>query len=496
MNAPSRPLLVATLPGRSVEETRRGADAAASAGADIGEVRFDRWLPSERARSRELFPTPVPLMATLRSAAEGGEGPDDAAARAAWRADVHTQPFAWVDIERDHDPPAPVPSPPSVRWVLSTHLPAAAPPGAVAERLSGPVPPGSLPKVVLPASMARALGEVLTVVRALPPRAAIVMTTGPSGPLLRAWARRLELPMVYASLPTTSPGGAPVEPSQIPVDRLRSFFEAPPGSPLFAVVGRPIAHSRSPALHHFWMEREGRRGLYIPLEFSSDEEFTDSLAALVEGGFRGLNVTHPFKEAAYRAATQVGASALACGCANTLTFDRGEIQAENTDLAAIRRRLKELRAEGRWDGERLLVVGAGGAARAALAAARELGISAAILARRPETAARLAREFDARAVTGPSGTPASVIVHATTVGRRGSGALDVPLPAWLGPRSILVDFVYRAEEPILPELAALHGAAYEDGGRLLAYAAAASYGIWWGAEPAEPLISAALGSVA
>ena len=494
MSPAARPLLIATLPARSVDEARREAKLAASAGADVAEVRFDRWSPAEWPRCGELFPSPLPLLATLRSRAEGGDGPDDAADRARWRDAVREHPFAWIDAERGRDLPLPSEGAWRGRWMVSSHLPSGAPRAAIDAALAPVAVADAVPKVVVPASLSAALSDVLPALRACPVGSAIALTTGPSGPLLRAWAARLGLPAVYGALPETPTGGNPprVEPSQIPIDRLRRFFSAPDAAPFFAVVGRPVGHSLSPALHHFWMEREGRRGLYIPLEPADDQEFGASIGPLAEGGFAGVNATHPFKDAALRFATEVGASARLCGCANTLSLRGKEVVAENTDLSAIRRRLRELRADRRWDGDRLLVVGAGGAARATLAAARELGGRSQVLARRHESAVRVAETFGAEVAPEWPEEPVSVIVHATTVGRREAGSLGVSLDGWIGPSTTVLDFVYHADAPALGDLAAQVGARYEDGGRLLAYAAAASYGIWWGSEPSEPLVEAAV----
>ncbi|MCI4339886.1 MAG: type I 3-dehydroquinate dehydratase [Thermoplasmata archaeon] len=495
MTLPAVPVIIASLPSSSLAEARRDIGVAAEAGADVAEVRFDRWSVEERRRTADLFPSPLPLLATLRSTAEGGGGPDDAGARRAWREQVLSLPFAWIDLEFDRDLAGPFPSEGAVTWVVSSHLPAGTSAASVHARLDAGSPVPSIAKVVVPETVGETLGSLLS---DLPPAGAsrrIVLTTGPSGPLLRAWSRRLGFAAVYGSLPRSAGGAPPVEASQIPVDRLRRYLPHEPSPPLFAVIGRPVAHSRSPDLHHYWMEAEGRRGLYIALEFQSESELADAIGPLVRGGFRGLNVTHPFKEAALRLSTRAGPGAEACGCANTLTFTDGEIEAENTDLLAILRRLEDLKRGGRWDGHDLVVAGTGGAARATLAAARSLGVHATVLGRHVERTQQLADAFSATAGDAAHAAPTSVLVHATPVGRRGAGPLHVPLGPWLGERTHLLDFVYRAEDPTVPDLARRHGASYEDGRRLLGYAAAASFEIWWGTSPSPTLIDAAVREV-
>jgi shikimate dehydrogenase len=496
VTARPRPLVIAALPARSLTASQEQIRVAAAAGADLAEVRFDRWPPSERSRAAELFPSPLPLIATLRSRAEGGDGPDAPGERRAWHDSVVPLPFGWIDLEVDRDLPmvraGPAEGGEGPGTIYSSHLPAGTDPREVHWRLARPMPRAGIIKVILPASMDTALTGILPDLPPIGEAARIVHTTGASGPLLRAWAGRLGFFGVYGCLPRGGSATDPVEPTQIPVDRLQGFVKAYPAPPLFAVIGRPIGHSRSPDLHHHWMRAEGRHGLYVALEFAGDEELVRSVPALVDGGFRGLNVTHPFKEAALRLATRAGPGAAACGCANTLTFQDGEIEAENTDLLAVLRRLGELKAARRWDGRSLLVVGTGGAARAALEAGRTMGTDTQVLGRHAERTAELARAFGARGADRPPRSPAALIVHATTVGRTGSGTLEPALDPWIGPSTYLLDFVYRADDRSLERTVERQGGQYEDGSRLLGYAAAASYEIWWGTSLTSALIDGAL----
>ena len=480
----TRPRVVVTLPARTVAEAAREARLAHDHGADAAEVRVDRLAPDERSSLARLFPSPIPLVATYRSRAEGGEGDEDRTARESVLRELASHPFRWIDLELAHDLEV-VPSlPPAERLgrIVSCHQDEVAT-GAWVERLRELEAVDGIGKLVVRATVAEALHDVVPQAHRVGEEV-IVHTTGPSGPLLRAWARRFGFPMVYAALPAGA-GEAPVEPSQVPVDRLRPFLEPEEPPPIFAVCGRPVAHSLSPSIHSRWMREDGRLGLYIALEFTDDAEFLDALGPLGAGGFRGLNVTHPFKAIAAEAATELGAGAQACGVANCLTFHEGNVAAENTDLLAVLRRLEELRTCGRWDGGELVVLGAGGAARATLAAARELGASATVFARRPSAAEALAKEFGAAAGAPGEGAPAGLVVHATNVGREPGSSLEVPIAPWLGRLSHLLDWVYAPNEPVVRRAAERAGASYEDGWRLLVYQAAASYEIWWGRPPAE-----------
>lgn len=493
---PSPPAVVVSLPARTISEARAQAREAKNEGADVAEVRFDRFRPEELARAGELFPAPLPLIATVRSRAEGGEGPDDPEPRLRVLTNLSRHPFRWVDAELARDFPAAeaLHRPGVQELIVSTHLVSGVDAHTWADLVRRQVPRGALRKVVALASVGQTLNELIP---ALPPPGespVTVATVGPSGTLLRAWSRRLGLPFVFASLPARSGEGAasPVEPSQIPVDRLRRFLDAGSNPPLFAIVGHPVAHSRSPAIHGRWMKAEGRAGLFVVLDFQSEEELADAIPALVEGGFRGFSVTHPFKEVALELATEVGPGASACGVANVLTFQESSIAAENTDLAAILRRMEELHSSSGWDGASVGVIGAGGAARATLAAARTLGVDAMIWARRADRAEILSREFGARAVREPEASGPTLVVHATTVGRGVTSSEALPNLSWIRPGVHVIDWVYAPDDPIVRTTAEKAGATYEDGSRLLVYQAAASYGIWWGNEPASDEVARAI----
>ncbi|MGC2034466.1 MAG: hypothetical protein WA761_03345, partial [Thermoplasmata archaeon] len=305
--------------------------------------------------------------------------------------------------------------------------------------------------------------------------------TGPSGPLLRAWAGRYGMSAAYAA-PPEDLNRPSIEPSQIPVDRLLRYWSHRP-APLFAVIGHPIAHSRSPRIHSEWMRADQHAGLYVALEILSDQELADSLGPLVEGGLKGLNVTHPYKVRALELSTHVSPGAKECGSANTLTLDEDEIRAENTDLTALTRRMTELRSSRAWNDGPVLVIGSGGAARAALAAAHTVGARSEILARNDARTDHLAEMFRSVRVDPAAPHPVSLVVHTTPSGQAGAHPLPWDLTGWIDATTYVLDLVYSGVDPWLHLMAQAHGARYEDGYRILVYQAAASYELWWGHAP-------------
>ena len=496
------PLLIASCPGRSVAALKPELQRAAQGGADLGEVRLDRLAPQERSRLADLFPSPIPLVATLRSQAEGGEGPDSPNDRALLLHSAARLPFRFIDFERARDEGLLVPasSGPAegASVIVSSHLSGSVTTATIRRLLALPRPAGAVAKVVLPCDFERLWSDLLPGLSPLDVYAPYVLhTTGPTGPILRAWAGRLGMFAVYASLPATSPSGAveSVEPAQLPVDQLRSYLSGGSEASLFGVVGHPIEHSRSPAIHSFWMERERRCGLYLALDMATAQDLADSMTPLAYGGFRGLNITHPWKQVALSLASQAGPAAEAAACANTLSFTSGTISAENTDVAAVRRRLSELKKEGAWDGSPVVVLGGGGAARSALVAVSSLGSSGVVIVRRRDVAEALAREYGGRVGIGSSLTPARVVIHATPAGREDCPRLDLPWTDVIDDSTRLLDFVYEPVHPFLREGVEARGATYEDGSRLLVYQAAESYATWWGSPPSPALQDAALKEV-
>lgn len=492
MSAPG-PLIIASLPGRSVAECREQVARAKVAGADLAEIRFDRWPSSETAHAVDLFPSALPLMATLRSRAEGGEGPSDPGERAPLLRALASLDFRYLDLEIARDAFGSAPREPG-SCVVSEHLREAPSSGSLARRYRDAPPGAAFVKLVVPATLTQLFERIWPELRPSSGASFVLHTTGPSGPLLRAWAKRLGMFAVYGSLPPQdSPRDLPpVEPSQIPVDRLRPYFAEERAPPIFAVVGSPVDHSASPGLHTRWMQALRQVGLYVALQVTTADELTLTLPHLAAGGFLGVNVTHPWKAAAVAIATRVEPAAETCGCANTLTLRGSTVEADNTDLSAAERRLRELRTEARWAGDSLTVMGAGGAARACLAAANRLGVRTRLLSRRAEVAHEVARQFGSEVIDPMHARPDSLVVNATTVGRAGSGGFDVPVRQLLRPGTHVLDYVYRPEDPVLQDAATAAGATYEDGWRLLVYQASDSFRTWWGTDPGDAEIASAV----
>jgi len=259
---------------------------------------------------------------------------------------------------------------------------------------------------------------------------------------------------------------------------------------LLGVCGWPVAHSRSPAMHNAALAAAGLRDwryLHLPLP---PELFAETVRALPAAGFRGVNVTIPHKEAAIALADTASDAARAIGAANTLTFEDGAIEAENTDWTGLLDVLPDPA------GRTALVLGAGGAARAAVyALLRANAAEVAVWNRTPERARALARSLGARAVERPE--VADIVVNCTSVGlaEPESTFKALPLQAddW-GVGSCVVDMVYREGETKLLEAARTRGAAVIGGLEILIAQGAASFERWTGRSAPRQAMREAVGA--
>jgi shikimate dehydrogenase len=294
--------------------------------------------------------------------------------------------------------------------------------------------------------------------------------------------------------------------------------------PGLAVIGHPVAHSRSPDMQTAALTELGLAGewTYGAIDVAP-EDFEAEIAELaVAGEYAGVNVTVPHKQAALAMADVATDGARAIGAANTLSFSDGRIAAANTDAGGLLRSLPSSLAGGGDAGvgdapaRRALVLGAGGAARAAIWALAHGGDGAAppgegrpddepgstlipsfevdVWNRTPERAAAVAAELGARSVAAPDPADYALIVNTTAVGLGGEDPFEhLPLGTdSFVPGQVVVDMVYGEEPSPLLAAAAAAGALTVDGLEMLVQQGALSLRIWTGEEPSLEAMRAAL----
>ena len=254
-----------------------------------------------------------------------------------------------------------------------------------------------------------------------------------------------------------------------------------PGRRRLAVLGHPIAHSRSPAMQNAALAALGlgESWTYEAIDLTP-AEFEERLRTMPGQGFVGANVTVPHKAAALALVDGASLPAREIGAANTLSFETGKVTAENTDAPGLIASLP-----GPAAGSRALVLGAGGAARAVVWALLGEGAEVEIWNRTESRARRLCDELGGRTVLTPDPGAFDLVVNSTAVGLRGEDPFaELPLRAdGFNPGQVVVDLVYGEGPGALLEAAAAAGAEAVDGIEVLVRQGAASLQIWTGLEP-------------
>lgn len=262
-----------------------------------------------------------------------------------------------------------------------------------------------------------------------------------------------------------------------------------PRIPLAGVIGSPVAHSRSPALHGHWLKTYGIRGHYVPMDVAA-EDLEQVLRTLPKAGFVGCNVTIPHKEAALVLADVISDRAALIGAANTLIFrPDGKIHADNTDGYGFIANLRQNAPQWLPAAGPAALIGAGGAARAVLASLLEVGVPEIRIANRTRARADALRaEFGARIVVydwaqaGNMMEDALTVVNTSSLGMVGQPELRVLLDA-LDFRAIVTDLVYTPLRTRLLDEAAAAGCTVVDGLGMLLHQAAPGFERWFGTRP-------------
>lgn len=262
-----------------------------------------------------------------------------------------------------------------------------------------------------------------------------------------------------------------------------------PRIPLAGVIGHPIAHSRSPTLHGYWLKRYGINGHYIPMDVGQ-ADLKDALQMLPKLGFVGINVTIPHKETVLALADIVTDRAALIGAANTLIFRKdGKIHADNTDGAGFVANLRQHAPHWNAAAGPAVLFGAGGAARAVIAALIELGVPEIRIANRTRPRAEALRaDFGARlqvydwVQAGNMLQGARLVINSTALGMTGKPDFRVPLDD-LDPHALVTDLVYT---PLMTQFlieAQDRGAQIVDGLGMLLHQAAPGFERWFNHRP-------------
>ena len=263
----------------------------------------------------------------------------------------------------------------------------------------------------------------------------------------------------------------------------------------FALVGDPVAHSRSPAMHEAAYRALGLPHSYETWRVRDEAELAAAVAKLRSGEVAGLNVTVPHKRAVLALVDELDSVARIVGACNTLVARDGKVVAYDTDVAAIADELRAL-APGGEKGGTALVLGSGGAARAAVVAcALHLGADRVVVRARKDASAMCAEleaslkgldctvHISTEPLPAPSPSPCWII-QATSAGMTGAEPGDAVAAAvrWqeLAPGAVALDVVYSPPETPFVRAARSAGISVENGLGMLARQGAAAFELWLG----------------
>lgn len=259
--------------------------------------------------------------------------------------------------------------------------------------------------------------------------------------------------------------------------------------PLAAVIGHPIAHSKSPNVHGYWLRKYGLKGHYIPMDIAP-EKLVDLLPRLADLGFVGANVTIPHKEKVMEIADLITDRATLIGATNTLIFRKdGRIHADNTDGYGFIENIRQTIPDWNPKSGPAVVFGAGGASRAVLASLLDVGVPKIMLTNRTRIRAEKLREDFGHRVqvvewvqAGNVLDEADLVVNTTSLGMTGKPEMRVPLDG-LRRGAIVNDLVYTPLRTRLLQTAEERGCRVVDGLGMLLHQAVPGFERWFGKRP-------------
>jgi 3-dehydroquinate dehydratase/shikimate dehydrogenase len=460
--------------------------------ADLYEVRADYVLDLDlltllRARSR-------PIMLTCRSVSQGGRFPDADPRRRLILLEAVKRGFDYVDVEHDsgfYD----VMLEKAGRGLIVSHHDFESTPedldalyGRMSEQGADVVKIVVTPRSI--ADVARLLAfAARTAGRGGPPLVALAM--GPLGTATRLLAGRYGAPFTFGS----PEWGGEAAPGQVPAAEMAGLYrvrQVTAATRVYAVLGADVARSLSPVLHNRAFAARGLDAIYVPFSAEALLPFVEALPVLDLAGF---SVTRPYKVEMLAHLHQQDEAVTRCGSVNTVVCEDGRLRGLTTDGAGV---LGPLGKRTAIKGSSVVIVGAGGAARAVAFALRASGARVTVVARKPQQAGELAADVGCAhgALADLRHYPWDILINATPLGSR--DLVDqTPVPAASHrPGTIVFDMVYDPLETRLLREAAAAGCRLVDGLEMLLAQAVEQFQAWTGLEaPLDAMKSAAIVAV-
>ena len=480
--------LICPLTARDLAEMRAELDAALAGGADMIEVRLDGLdtPPTATQLAELLHGVEVEVLLTNRSPEQGGRAQRSTGVSPVSRMGVPPmQRGTFLDVEFNS---ATAPKPDDAKIVLSHHDFAGPPADPAAVMTAMRQTPADVHKF---AFMARGPEDALAALDLLrdAPSPTIALAMGEHGVASRILAKKFNAFGTFAAV-KKGHESAPGQPTLDEFRRLYRWDRIGPATACYGVIGCPVAHSMSPAIHNAAFDATGLDAVYVPLRVEPSAEqfsrFMDALLARPWLDWRGLSVTLPHKEhaLAYIGEKHCDELAVRIGAINTITINPGgRLRGDNTDYAAAIDALCDAMGISRAGlaGRRVAVLGAGGVARAVVAAATHYGAEVVVLNRTPERAARLAEEFHCRHApwSAAQTIDAEILINGTPIGMT-PNVDQSPLEKIPPTCRVVFDTIYNPLETALLKQARCNGCTTVTGLDMFIHQAARQFEIWTG----------------
>jgi len=462
-----RPLVCATVTGRSTAELRARRDAVE--GADLVEVRLDSVEDPDAAGA--VAGRVLPVVVTCRRRDEGGWFRGGEPARRALLAAALEQGADYVDVEFDHGFDDLVRARRGRNIVLSLHDFTGCPADLEARVDAMAALDPEVLKVAVSVSRLAECGRLWAVARRHAGRRMVLVAMGEAGLATRILPGRFASCWTYA--------GEGVAPGQIDVERLHREFRfrrIGPRTALYGIAGRPVAHTLSPAIHNAAFEQLGLDAVYAPLAAADINDLFEGVGVL---GVAGASVTAPFKVEVMSRLDALDADATLAGAVNTLVREGGGWRGCNTDVEGFLAGCAGIGLLGR----RVAVLGTGGAARAVALAARRSGAAVTCYGRDRRKADAVAAGLGISAALRP--VPAGswdLLVNATPVGTHpDTEGSAFPEATYDG--SVAYDLVYHPARTRFLREAAARGCRAIGGLDMLVAQARRQIELWTGLRP-------------
>ncbi|HVF91819.1 MAG TPA: shikimate dehydrogenase [Blastocatellia bacterium] len=488
--------ICAVITEESVQAAGEKMERAARVAGMI-ELRVDYLRDLDFANPEPLRPLienkPLPVIITCRAGSEGGAQTIEDETRLRLLARALEMGADYCDVEAAHYDRFFRLSPDPERLIVSHHNFDSTPSNLEEIYESLCALPSAVQKV---ATKANGYEDAMAHLRLLDRasregRRSIAVAMGEAGVITRLLGPARGAFLTYGSL---APGQESA-PGQATCEEMKELYRVASLSPdtrVMGIIGKPVGHSASPAMHNAAFRAMDLDAVYLPLEVDDLEGFFTSVARGSDLRLRGLSVTIPHKRAVIPFLDRLDPVSRGVGAVNTVVFEGSRLTGYNTDVRGVLAPLEEVcDLEGVVCG----VIGAGGAARAVVYGLKQRRAEVVLFARDVRSAEPVAREFDIpiERIQDAPRAEMGILINTTPVGMRGHSEGRSPVPSYtFSGREIAYDLVYNPEETRFLSDARQAGCRVIGGIEMLVAQAALQFELWTGARPPlEVLRSAA-----